>query len=305
MCPEQTRWELCYGAEQISFWSHLNFELIAWRPDIVWIKDIPLSHLLFASRVMFGLKFKIILCNGGMLRPQTYKDFDMVQQMSAAAYDQALAFGIPKERMALISNCAPNVVVETPRDAKRAFLGYGSQDFVLISVAAWNKYHKRIDYLIREVAAMNDPSVKLLLCGAPEVDTGELKHLGAKLLGDRIQWITVPPAEVPDVLNASDVFVLSSLRESLGNALLEAILVGLPVVTHPHDGAKFILEGHQQWMIDLSAEGALRNRLIELKQNPPNKEALTRLKNDVAARFSDQTLARQFESMVEGCLSPK
>jgi 1,2-diacylglycerol 3-alpha-glucosyltransferase len=294
---EKLRWELCYGVEQISFWPFLGRQLRKWRPDAVWIKDIPLAHFLMITRRLFGLKFKIIFCNGGMLRPQTYKDFDVIQQMSLAAYEQALQFGIPPSKMSLISNCCPTMQCTADRTATRVRLGYAPDDYVVISVAAWNKYHKRIDYLIREVAAVNDPRVKLLLCGAPEVDTQELKELGEHLLGDRIQWMTVAPNMVPDLLNASDVFVLSSLRESLGNALLEAVLIGMPVVSHPHDGARFILQ-NSQWMTDLSVEGALRNRLIELKQSPPAAAQLEELRSDVAARFSDSTLAHQFESMV-------
>lgn len=303
--PEQQRWELCYGTEQISFWSALNFALLQWRPDAVWIKDIPLAHFLFATRAMLGLRFKIIFCNGGMLRPQTYKDFDVIQQMSRAAYEQASDCGISRDKMHLISNCCPSIRATESRGAMRALLGYSDDDWVIVSVAAWNKYHKRIDYLIREVAAMNDPRAKLLLCGAPEVDAAELKELGASLLGDRIRWSTVPPHEVPDLLNASDVFVLASLRESLGNALLEGILMGLPVVTHAHDGARFILQEHMQWTADLSRDNALRDRLLQLKNQPPDTRELIALKEDVANRFSDATLAKQFERMVKACLSAK
>jgi 1,2-diacylglycerol 3-alpha-glucosyltransferase len=302
-CQEQQRWELCYGVEQLSFWSALNFGLLEFRPDVVWIKDIPLAHFLFVSRAMLGLNFKIILCNGGMLKPQTYKDFDVIQQMSRAAYEQALEFGIPEEKMALISNCCPRIAPAVARETTRASLGYNPDDYVIISVAAWNKYHKRIDYLIREVAAINDPHVKLLLCGAPEVDASELQELGENLLGDRVRWITVPPNEVPNLLVASDVFVLASLRESLGNALLEAVLVGLPVVTHAHDGARFILQDQMQWTADLSQPNVLRDRLTELKTHPPDRAALNALQQDVANRFSDATLAEQFERMVNDALS--
>jgi 1,2-diacylglycerol 3-alpha-glucosyltransferase len=302
-CQEQQRWELCYGFEQLSFWSALNLDLLEYRPDVVWIKDIPLAHFLFASRAMLGLRFKIILCNGGMLRPQTYKDFDVIQQMSRAAYEEALDFGIPREKMELISNCCPQISPTTDRETTRRQLGFQSDEFVIISVAAWNKYHKRIDYLIREVAAMNDPKVKLLLCGAPEVDASELKELGHSLLGDRVRWITVPPNEVPNLLTASDAFVLASLRESLGNALLEAVLVGLPVVTHAHDGARFILQDQQQWTADLSQPNILRDRLLQLKNHPPDRAELEALKQDVAHRFSDAVLAEQFERMVKACLS--
>lgn len=296
-CPEKTRWELCYGTEQISFWSALNWELLRWKPDAVWVKDIPLAHLLLGSRAILGLNFKIVLANGGMLRPKTYQPFDVIQQLSLQAYKEALEFGIPASKMQLISNCFPRFEVAKTRKELRNELGFNDNDWVLICVAAWNKYHKRIDYLLEEVARLDDPNVKLILCGAAEVDSDELRRLGTNLLGDRVKWMTVAPNVVPELLHASDVFVLPSMRESLGNALVEAALCGLPVVTHPHDGARYALQD-KFWMVDMSEPGNLSAKLQQFKNDPPNAERLRQLQSDVSSRFSDRVLAPQFEQMV-------
>jgi len=241
------------------------------------------------------------LANGGMLRPQTYKDFDRIQQISSSAYDEALDFGISPEKMELISNCFPAMNLSASRAETRKSIGVEENDWVIICVAAWNKYHKRIDYLLEEVARLKDPHVKLVLCGAPEINSEELQELGTKLLGDRVVWLTVEPHVVPQLLHASDVFVLPSLRESLGNALVEAILCGIPVVTHPHDGARFAIRD-DFWMTDLSEPGKLFERLLALKNNPPTKERVQTLKSDVTERFGERTLAKQFEEMVvDGC----
>ncbi len=68
---------------------------------------------------------------------------------------------------------------------------------------------KRIDYIINEVAQLNDPRVKLIMCGHPEPDTADLKELGKKLLGDRVQWLTLPAEGVHSALYASDVYVIA------------------------------------------------------------------------------------------------
>lgn len=305
-CPEQRRWEMCYGTEQISFWSHLNFHLIGWKPDVVWVKDIPLAHLLLASRVAFGLKYKLIFGHGGMLRPQTYKDFDVIQQISTLDMEEAIAYGIAPERLELISNCVPVVPPTRKRTETRASLGIQDDDFVVISVAAWNRYHKRIDYLIEEVAAMNDPKVKLLICGAPEVDSEELKSLAHRLLPNQVLWLTVAPSAVPDLLAASDVFVLASLRESLGNALVEAIVSGLPVIAHPQHGAKFAIQdqsAQSYWLRDLSVKGNLTQRLREFRTGAIDTAILDQLRIEVCDRFNPNALADQFERMIHRSLS--
>ena len=309
--PEKGRWEFTYGVEQVSFWSALNFELLNFKPDVIWLKDVPLAFLLRASRIAFNLKFKIIFANGGMLRPQSYAAYDIVQQIERHSYEEALQFGIAPERMELISNCVP-LPVQLDATASAALksrvrmsLGLKDTDFVVVCVAAWNKYHKRIDYLLDEVAALNDPNCKLLLCGAPEVDTVELKAQGQRLLGDRVQWLSVAPDQLSEIYSASDVFVLPSLREHLGNAQIESILAGLPIIVHPHDGAKFVV-GDDYWMTDLSMSGNLTRRLIFMRENAAiNREKIQKLRADVANRFSAEGLADKFESMVKRAAAPK
>ena len=146
------------------------------------------------------------------------------------------------------------------------------------------------------MAALNDPNCKLLLVGAPEVDTVQLKKQGAQLLGDRIKWLSVPQDQVDKILRASDLFVLPSLREHLGNAQIEAVYAGLPLIVHPHHGARFVLND-DYWMTDLSQTGNLTRRIVWMRENAlANKERLTKMQADVALRFSDEILSAKFEA---------
>ena len=302
---EEQRWIMTYGAEQISFWSALNFDLLKFRPDVIWTKDIPLAYLLRWSRVMFNLKFKIVFANGGMLQPKSYAAYDLIQQIESHALAEAVEKGIPEEKMELLSNCVPipqlTSIEEAPeeRAKTRASLGLAADDWVIVCVAAWNKYHKRIDYLLDEVAALDDPRVKLILCGAPEVDTEALQEQGKRLFGDRVQWIQATPERVGEILHASDVFVLPSIREHLGNAMVEAILAGVPVIVHPHDGGRFVIED-EYWMTDLSQPGNLSAKLNWMRRNTRGNLARIKiLQKSVAQRFSAEALAGKFEDMLK------
>lgn len=298
---EKARWESTYVIEQLSFWTFLNFELMRWNPDVVWLKDVPLAHLVLISRTLFALKFKMVFCNGSEFKPATYKIFDVVQHIQWQAYKDALNQGAAPERMELISNCVPLITSTRNKQEVRNSLGLDDNDWVVVCVAAWNKYHKRIDYLLEEVARIPDPRVKLILCGTPEVETSALQQLGRKLLGDRVKWLTVADRDVADILRASDVFVLPSLREGLGNAWIEAGMCGIPLVIHPHDGARFGIQD-DFWLTDLSAPGNLTARLQWLRENPPQEEMLSKLKNDMFRRFGEETQAAKFEKMVSRLL---
>jgi len=301
--PERSRWEWTYGVEQVSFWSALNFELLDWRPDVVWVKDYPLAHLLATSRIMFGLDFKLIFANGGLPDPSTYKEFDFIQQIQKDGYEKAMKMGVSGDRMELITNCVPSMDVDIDRDAYRKLLGLEENDWAILCVAAWNRYHKRIDYLLEEVARLNDPHAKLILLGTPEVDAPSLQEQGRQLLGDRVKWMTVDVDTVPKVMKACDVFVLPTLEEHLGNALIEAAMSGMPVVTHPHDGAKFSVRD-EFWMTDLSQSGNLAERLTWLRNNRESLgPAVAELKTAVASRFGEEVQAAKFADMVKRTMS--
>jgi 1,2-diacylglycerol 3-alpha-glucosyltransferase len=293
---EKRFWDLCYRLEQTTFSIGFIPKLLSWQPDIVWTKELPLGRLLMVIRKLFHLKFKIIFANGDALEPPSYEDFDQIQHLYPDSFGKAVQSGIGEEKMHLLPNCVFYATPGESREQLRQQFGFESDDFIIISVAAWNRYQKRLDYLIREVAALRDPSVKLLLCGHPEAETKALKLLATRELGTNVRWFTLVPEDVHRALYISDVFVLPSVTEGLPNALIEAVMAELPVICHPHPGGKYILED-DQWLVDMSTKGALANRLKFLRGRPRPEEEIKRLQNRAIERFSAETLAGEFYEM--------
>ncbi len=286
--------------EQISFAYSFLPHLLRWQPDIIWTQEYTLGHFLNRLRQKFKLRAKIIFCNGAPVEPSYYKEFDFIQHLTSDSYDDGEKFGIPATKMQVLPYCRPYKKPTENRQTLREAFGYTNEDWIVVCIAAWNRHHKRIDYLIHEVAALNDPQSKLLLCGQPEAETDSLKALGQEKLGRCIQWRTLPADKVNEVLYLADVFVLPSLSEGLGAVLIEAAMAGLPIVSHPHSGARFILQDYF-WMTDLSQVGSLASRLTEFRNNPPNTEKVEKLETQAIDRFSDRALAPQFYAMVKNC----
>ncbi len=293
---ERGFWEFCYTIEQISF-SLCLADILTWRPEVVWTKEIPLAHFLLVYKYMFNLHYKVIFANGGAFQPSTYKDFDFIQHLHPDSLKEAKAFGIPETKMQLLPNC---VVYKNPEDAKenlRQKFGYAQDDWIVISVAAWNSFQKRLDYLIDEVARIEDPRVKLLLCGQPELETAALQARGSEKLGERIQWMTLKPHEVHEALAMADVFVLPSFREGLASSIIEAAMAGIPIISHPHSGGKYILQD-DFWLTDLNEPDALRQKLLEIRAHGVPADKLVQLKQKAYERFSPTALADSFVDMV-------
>ena len=290
-------WEFAYGSEMVTFAIGMLPHIISYRPDVVWTKEAPFGYVLIFFRDLLKLKFKVIIANGGGFKPNTVKLFDYVQHLQPSSYETALSFGIPKEKMQVLPHFARYVQPERSRQEVRQEFGLQPDDFAVITVSAWNRYHKRIDYIINEVASLNDPGVKLIMCGHPEPDTAYLKELGKKLLADRIQWLTLPPEGVHRALFAADVYVIASIDEVFGAATIEAALAERPIACHPNAGTRYIL-GDFVGDCDLSKEGGLAERLNQIRHNPATKEKLKEIRDSVNGKFSEEVLCSKFADAV-------
>lgn len=292
-------WKIAYCLEQTSY----SFGLIhqsrqSWQPDVVWTKEVPLAHVLYEFRRISGNPYKIIFANGGGFRPSTYQQFDFIQHLHPEAYEEARTFGIPAEKMNVLPNLVPYQPPTKRKSDLRAEYGYAQDDWIVICVAAWNSHHKRIDYLIDEVAKIDDQRCKLLICGQPEPEGENLQKLAAEKLGTRARFLTVAEGLVQELLSMSDVFVLCSLYEGLGAVMIEAAMAGLPIVCHPHGGSRYILQ-EESCFLDLTASGNLARRLSELRQKPLSPAALQKIKESVRSRFNEDKLRTDFENMVK------
>ena len=92
--------------------------------------------------------------------------------------------------------------------------------------------------LIRAFARLEDPEARLLILGEGK-ERGSLTRLGWRLkLGDRLDLPGFVPSPYPFVARAR-LLALSSVREGLGNVVVEALSVGTPVVaTDCSDGLR-------------------------------------------------------------------
>jgi glycosyltransferase involved in cell wall biosynthesis len=292
-------WRLAYILEQTTFcFGLIRDSQQAWQPEVTWVKEVPLAHVLYEFRKLSGYPYKIVFANGGGFRPKTYQQFDFIQHLHQDAYEEALEFGIPAEKMNVLPNVIPYSVPRKSRSDLRREFGFSDSDWIVICVAAWNKYHKRVDYLIEEVARANIPNCKLIICGQPEPDADELKRLAADKLGERVRFFTVEEEKVKELLHMSDLFVLCSFYEGLGTVMIEAAMAGLPVISHPHGGSKFVLED-ERWLLDMSNEGSLALKLQELHAVPPDPNTVKELQEQVRNRFDGRKISQAFQAMIK------
>jgi glycosyltransferase involved in cell wall biosynthesis len=203
---------------------------------------------------------------------------DHVQQLTPAALEAALERGADPARQTMLplptrmqSRFEP--VAAEEKAALRARLRLPADRRVVLSVAALNRSHKRLDYLIEEVARLPQPRPFLLMAGQPDSETEGLRRLARERLGaGGYEFRTVPYSEVADLYRASDVHVLASLGEALGRVLIEALAQGVPCLAHDYEVTRFVL-GDQGRLADLSRPGALAELLATANDERPDGDA--------------------------------
>lgn len=124
---------------------------------------------------------------------------------------------------------------------------------------------KGLSYLFRAIRSLRG-AVELTVIGArPLVPCPALD----RELAD-VRWISsCAHREVLAEMAAHDVFVFPSLFEGFGLVLLEAMTMGLPIITTPHTaGPDLITDGVEGFIVPIRSDRAIAERLELLHRNP-------------------------------------
>src|SRR4051794_11989335 len=292
--------------EQFAFGFSLQPEILRSKPDVIYFSEWYTGVALNMLRRLNRQEYALVLSNGSM-SDRGFEHFDRVHQHTAPAYKWVLNRGADPSRQTLLPlafNVPTTVPTDEERTALRDKLGLPQDRTIVTSVAALNRHHKRLDYVIEEIGRMPEPRPYLLLVGHPEAETEGLVALAQKLLGEDGHSIrTVPRPEVDGLLRASDFFVLASFAESLPRALAEAMAHGLPCLAHDYSVARFAL-GEHGLLADLAQPGALAG-LIEANEGDWDGAKAAERQRFVYDNFSWDRLAPQYVEMLHGAVGRK
>jgi UDP-glucose:(heptosyl)LPS alpha-1,3-glucosyltransferase len=120
------------------------------------------------------------------------------------------------------------------RPQMRDKLRIGTNEIAFVLIA--NEWHRKgLAVVLRAMARINDPRVRLLLVGrqAPSAYEGLIEELG---LQTRVQWCG-SANDVAEYHAAADLFVMPTAYEAFGSVIVEALGSGLPVITSSNAGA--------------------------------------------------------------------
>lgn len=289
-----------YVVEQLSSFPFVVQKIRELRPHVVFYSDSNLGFQLFRWRRFIGVPFQLLFSNGGPCSAP-FDRTDFVHQVAPFYCDQAIAAGEQPERHFTvpygIGLCAePSANPAVQRELRKC-LSLPEDRKIVLSVGWISRTHKRMHYLIEELARLPQPRPFLQMLGAMDASSEEVLALAHNLLGaDGFAARSVAYREVFDYYGAADLFVLASLQEGFGRVYLEALMHGLPTIAHRHPVMSYVLDD-AGILGDLSREGELAGILKVELAKPLDQQQMTRRWASVRNRFSWPALAPQYVAM--------
>jgi glycosyltransferase involved in cell wall biosynthesis len=221
---------------------------------------------------------------------------DSLEQLYGIQRCRVIPNGIPTERYAR---------TQIPRKEWRAREGFGENDVLFVCVARFapQKNHALLVKAFALGPALN-PNAHLVLVGAGDLQgqlEAQVNNVG---LAGRVHFLGLR-SDIPDVLGAMDVFVLSSDYEGNPLSVIEAMASGLPIVSTAVGGVPDLFESGREGLLVRAGDApGLASCMVSLLRNREARKSLgmaaarrAREKFDVSAMV--QAYEELYESLVD------
>ncbi len=209
--------------------------------------------------------------------------------------------GIAARRVEVIHNGVrlPNGAPRSDRIAVRNKIGLAPDDYVAIVVARFDPVKDLITAIrVTDAVIKSVPNARLVLVGdGPERDAVE-GEIRARQLQPHVRLLGFR-RDVPELLAAADVCLLTSLSEGIPLSLIEAMSEGLPVVATRVGGVpEVVIDGQTGILTRAQDVGAMAAAITKLAQDRPLSESLGEYGNRRAREcFSQDRMCDKYRTL--------
>lgn len=269
--------------------------------DIVHVHLFPALYWTAFAKLIFYLKVKLVYTEHSTTNRRRnlfiFKPFDRI---AYKLYDSIICISketkgnlfkyIGKDKKIKIINNGVNLIQinqAIPLD-KRTLIPQNGYEYLIIMVAAFRKA-KDQDTLIRAISILPD-AYHLLLVG-DGVRIGICKQLVSELnINERVHFLG-NRNDVPQLLKASDIVVLSSHWEGFGLAAVEGMAAHKPVIASNVQGLSEIVNG-SGLLFDVGDFKMLSSNIISLITNK-------KLYNSISSKCFEKSKEFDIQEMID------
>jgi glycosyltransferase involved in cell wall biosynthesis len=288
-----------------------------WQPTILHSHMIHANIL--ARLVRLVIPVPIVICTahntieGGRSREMIYRftDFlcDHTTNVSQAAVDRYIKVGVaPKHKISLLRN-GIDVSGFLPKPDVRAALRQSlnlGDSFTYLAVGRLDD-QKDYDTMLKAFAHARERESQLLIVGeGPHLE--KLESLSKELkLETRVHFLGVR-RDVPDLMQAADAYLMSSVMEGLPMVLLEAAASALPIITTDVGGNReIVLEDESGFMVPAQDPQALTKAIDKLHHTKAKERKIMgkQGRKYVKETYALEAIVDQWESLYKGWMRQK
>jgi glycosyltransferase involved in cell wall biosynthesis len=208
--------------------------------------------------------------------------------------------GFDSRNVTVIYNGVIRPERRSPPGALRRELGI-PPDAIVVGTVARLASQKRLDRLLRAFSRVKSDA-RCIICGDGE-EREALRRMAMTLgISDRVHFLGHRENK-GDVLDAIDVFVITSDREGMSNAMLEAMAFGVPIVSTPVSGAGEALmpdsSGASPGLVTSFEENSIADAIQGLIVDPDKRRSMGKSAAGIAStRFSLGTMLDRWEQVL-------
>ena len=235
---------------------------------------------------------------------------DGVVAISGGVADSLAAAGVDRERVTVVHSGVDCDRFRPPTSQERAdargALGISDGDFVISAVGALEQ-RKGHRYLIEAIGAlaatMKSAKVKCFIAGQGSIHGILQREIAVVRCAERIKLLGRID-EPRELLWASDVFAMPSLKEGLGVAALEAMASAIPIVASNVGGLREVVEDGRSGMVVPPANaGAIASAIGRLVDSAELRSQMGAAARDRALRnYSMETMAARTLALYRACV---
>lgn len=252
--------------------------------------------------VLLGLKGEIYR----RLDLLVMRHFDRLVAVSEATQREMVAGGVPAEKIAIIHNAIDTVAWSPARvDGSCRKAQALEAAFPIIGYVGRINEEKDLETWIRAAAVVGAkyPKARFVLVGDGKGDDTQarIEQLAATLNIRQQIVFTGFRSDLQELYGSFDIFMLTSRREGLPNCILEAMAMGVPVVTTDVAGAKELVADQMTGFVlpqgDVEGLGGALMKLASDRELCRRFGAASRMR--IEEKFSFSQRLRRIEDLYE------
>ncbi|WP_199259403.1 glycosyltransferase [Paracoccus binzhouensis] len=179
---------------------------------------------------------------------------------------------------------------------------------ILVTISRLSK-EKNLDFLIaamKELKGRHAPPFRLLILGEGDERARLTGNIRDADLTSEVRLVgSVPLQDVPDYLNLARLFVFTSVSETQGMVVLEAMAAGLPVVAVNASGVDAFVQNHRTGVLTEEDLDAWTDAVHALLVNRSEREKLARAALEEAQHHSVERFSSEIAKIYATAINAK